>query len=787
MKRIGLLVAALLLVCTVALAAGNDNLSRAHEDGSASGSIPTAARSYLMEYAIQVAEPDVWMPVPRVWDGQGVRGVEIVEISPPPTDRYRESNGTEIAYWHTSGANRTYKVVFETDLAFIEHDINPDANWPPYDESSDLYVRNTAPTAWVQSDHPEIVAKADEIVGEETNPYRKAKLLHQWGATNIKGGDGPLDALGVLRERSEDCAGKANLFVALSRAAGIPARNVTGLHPSGSVFEDGTVSWADQGFGTHNWAEFYLPDYGWVQCDPTQKDIFAALYQERVVTSKGNDILLGHGNTCADLNAMHGELSWFHMPYAPCQSAGDALTLTVEYLGRPDSDGDGLDSYQEEELGTNPDDPDTDDDAMDDGTEALGVFIDGAVQHDWHAASVFDDALGDTEYDIVGTDIDSLSLLQNGQNIYLNLQTSHAPGGEGYEFQFLINDHERYGIFKEHGGMGISPFFYDIATGLQLDPRGIQVSVDDVVELRLPLDMIGDPSQLAVRVKTIASTEAGWISNDHLDVPRQDIGDLHRIYLSDPLAADTDGDGLTDGVEVLTHGTDPLVTDTDEDDLTDGDEVLVYGTDPLNPDSDGDGYSDGLEVSAGTDPLDPDSFPKMQMVYLPAVLYNYARPALRIRIDGEGQDWLNFLPVAVDPHGDTMGPPHTDLKAIFTATEPRYAYVMVELHDPPLLTQGTIELNMHLVVDSGGDAKRLHTNINSDGSFYAWMDLNGDGVIDSSTEGIAVPGVQVAWGTVMELRLPLSELGNPVDVRPTWVKFWCDVDGEWRGVDSLAP
>ena len=43
-------------------------------------------------------------------------------------------------------------------------------------------------------------------------------------------------------------------------------------------------------------------------------------------------------------------------------------------------------------------------------------------------------------------------------------------------------------------------------------------------------------------------------------------------------------------------------SDTDEDGLKDLDELLIYQTDPLNPDTDGDGYSDGAEVIAGYDP-----------------------------------------------------------------------------------------------------------------------------------------------------------------------------------------
>ncbi len=76
------------------------------------------------------------------------------------------------------------------------------------------------------------------------------------------------------------------------------------------------------------------------------------------------------------------------------------------------------------------------------------------------------------------------------------------------------------------------------------------------------------------------------------------------VYHTDPLSADSDFDGLSDGVEVAL-GTDPLNPDTDGDGLVDGDEIAA-GTNPLNPDTDGDGMSDGWEVEHGFDPVKAD-------------------------------------------------------------------------------------------------------------------------------------------------------------------------------------
>lgn len=102
---------------------------------------------------------------------------------------------------------------------------------------------------------------------------------------------------------------------------------------------------------------------------------------------------------------------------------------------------------------------------------------------------------------------------------------------------------------------------------------------------------------------------------------------------TDPLKADTDGDGIPDGVELgrtespdpacapfftgdadPSTTTDPTEPDTDGDGRLDGEEdanqngrVDPGETDPNDPDTDGDGLPDGLEVETGTDPLERDT------------------------------------------------------------------------------------------------------------------------------------------------------------------------------------
>jgi hypothetical protein len=72
---------------------------------------------------------------------------------------------------------------------------------------------------------------------------------------------------------------------------------------------------------------------------------------------------------------------------------------------------------------------------------------------------------------------------------------------------------------------------------------------------------------------------------------------------------DPDGDGLLDRIEKRAT-TDPRKADTDGDGVGDGQELLDLGTDPREadpPDSDldNDGVSDREELQRGTNPLAP--------------------------------------------------------------------------------------------------------------------------------------------------------------------------------------
>ena len=104
------------------------------------------------------------------------------------------------------------------------------------------------------------------------------------------------------------------------------------------------------------------------------------------------------------------------------------------------------------------------------------------------------------------------------------------------------------------------------------------------------------------------------------DTDGDGLTDYQEIYLTmtDPLKTDTDGNGISDAQEDLDsdglnnkaefdYGTDPTCADTDRDNLTDYEEIYVYGTNPLIKDTDGDGLEDYDDIILGFSPLLQDT------------------------------------------------------------------------------------------------------------------------------------------------------------------------------------
>jgi len=120
-----------------------------------------------------------------------------------------------------------------------------------------------------ESDDPGIQSLVAELTAGLTNPYFKAERIFNWVVDNITYIRQVQEhsALYAYQSRTGDCTEFTNLIVAMCRAAGIPAKAVSGegfltlYSISGETVDFNAVG--------HAWAIIYLPNYGWIPVDGT--------------------------------------------------------------------------------------------------------------------------------------------------------------------------------------------------------------------------------------------------------------------------------------------------------------------------------------------------------------------------------------------------------------------------------------------------------------------------------------------------------------------------------------
>ena len=126
------------------------------------------------------------------------------------------------------------------------------AHLPLEDEELRMFLK---PTLYCQSDDPEIQRISSQILGGERNAWKAAKKIAEWLSHELVSNYdiGFASAKEVLERREGDCTEYTVLMVALSRAAGIPARAAVGV-----MYGQGL-------FAYHMWPEVYVGR--WISLD----------------------------------------------------------------------------------------------------------------------------------------------------------------------------------------------------------------------------------------------------------------------------------------------------------------------------------------------------------------------------------------------------------------------------------------------------------------------------------------------------------------------------------------
>ncbi len=172
-------------------------------------------------------------------------------------------------------------VIVETVARIFREEDSPRLPLPEHGEQAAL-----AATIFCQSDDTDIRRQSQEIVGEERNAWRAAKRIAEWISREMTPNYdvGFASAREIMRNREGDCSEHSVLFVALCRAAGIPARAAVGL-----MYGDGI-------FAYHMWPEVFVGEWvaldpKWLARDPDTREYF----------TDATHLKFGHSNLDADI------------------------------------------------------------------------------------------------------------------------------------------------------------------------------------------------------------------------------------------------------------------------------------------------------------------------------------------------------------------------------------------------------------------------------------------------------------------------------------------------------
>jgi transglutaminase-like putative cysteine protease len=211
---------------------------------------------------------DVYIAVPRDLPNQRLLSEPI--FHPAPVDFLTDRWGQKVAHYHldrsAAGQMPRFSMTVDVELQDTRYFIFPEKVGKLEDIPREIRESYLVNDEKFDYQNPVIQKALQEAVGKEQNPYwimRKIfNYLRDHMTYELSGGWNTAPA--VLQRGNGSCSEYTFVFLAMCRAAGLPARY------AGSIAVRGDDASLDDVF--HRWAEVYLPHYGWIPVDPSGGD-----------------------------------------------------------------------------------------------------------------------------------------------------------------------------------------------------------------------------------------------------------------------------------------------------------------------------------------------------------------------------------------------------------------------------------------------------------------------------------------------------------------------------------
>jgi len=185
-------------------------------------------------------------------------------------------HGTSILYaeWPKEATSRKLTLAFKVTRQEIRMPKLPEKEpkWNPADYAEYLKATSLGPI------DGEVNKLAERITKGKKTVLAKARAIYDWTVVNMyrdpaTRGCGLGDVCALINKPGGKCTDISSMYVALCRAAGVPAREIFGIRLGRKIEEDITT-WQ------HCWVEFFLPGTGWVPVDPA--DVRKAILDEKL-------------------------------------------------------------------------------------------------------------------------------------------------------------------------------------------------------------------------------------------------------------------------------------------------------------------------------------------------------------------------------------------------------------------------------------------------------------------------------------------------------------------------
>ncbi|QXE92077.1 transglutaminase-like domain-containing protein [Geomonas subterranea] len=221
-------------------------------------------------------ETRLWIPYAVSDANQKVTDVKVSGDFATSAVYTDQANGTPILYAQWDKDAKSRKLVYSFTVQREEQRIKDLAAKEPAWNKAD-YAEYLKPTSLGPVDG-EVKKLAEGIVKGKTTVLEKAKAIYDWACENMYRdpatvGCGKGDVCELLKKPGGKCTDISSVYIALARAAGVPAREVFGLR-LGKKAEEDITTWQ------HCWVEFFLPGTGWVPVDPA--DVRKAMLVEKL-------------------------------------------------------------------------------------------------------------------------------------------------------------------------------------------------------------------------------------------------------------------------------------------------------------------------------------------------------------------------------------------------------------------------------------------------------------------------------------------------------------------------